>query len=237
MHRGHYLQQAQALEKHVRESGRRIHLLQADAGTAEGAALGANELKSVAGTRSVKLFVHSIANASIGPLLPGPEQRLEPRHFHKTFDAMAHSFVYWAQQLVEADLLAPSARLLGLSNSAGSVVLRGTGLIAGVKAALEVYVKHLAHELGPRGHRVNLLKFAAVATPAVQRTFGEERFARLRRIIEQTTPAQRMCTVDVVALLVAALASQELCWFNGATIDFTGSEFQGTVDSLLNPEH
>jgi NAD(P)-dependent dehydrogenase (short-subunit alcohol dehydrogenase family) len=236
VHRGHYLEQAVALENEVRTAGRRIHLRVGDAGNAQGAEDGTAELLSLAGPKSVKLFVHSIANASLGTLSPSGDRRLEPHHFHKTFDSMAHSFVYWTQKLIERDLLAPEARLLGLSNSAGDVVMRGTGLIAAVKAALAVYIRHLAHELGPRGHRVNLLKFAAVVTPAVRRTFGEERFERLRRLIEATTPAKRMCTVEEVAHFVAALTSDGLGWFNGAVIDFTGGEFQALVDTYLNNE-
>jgi enoyl-[acyl-carrier-protein] reductase (NADH) len=191
------------------------------------------ELLGVAGPKSIKLFVHSIASASLGPLASGGEGRVEPRHFQKTFDCMAHSFVYWTQQLIDRDLLAPGAQLLGLSNSAGDVVMRGTALIAAVKATLGVYVRHLAHELGPSGHRVNLLKFAAVVTPAVLRTFGEERFARLQNLLVATTPAHRMCTVDEVAKLVLLLTTDALSWFNGATIDFTGGEFQGVLDSML----
>jgi NAD(P)-dependent dehydrogenase (short-subunit alcohol dehydrogenase family) len=234
VHRGHYLDQALALEQEVRAMGRRIHLRTADAGTWEGAVAGVEELATVAGENSVKLFVHSIANASLGPLLPSGDKRLQPRHFHKTFDSMGHSFVYWTQQLVERRMLAPEARLLGLSNSSGDVVMRGLGLIAAVKAALAVYVKHLAHELGPAGHRVNLLKFAAVETPAVRRTFGDEKYEQLRRILLTSTPAGRMCTVEEVAELVALLTTERLSWFNGATIDFSGSEFQGVVDLLLS---
>jgi len=236
VHRGHYMEQAQALTQEIEGLGRRIHLRVGDAGTPDGAVAGAQELLSVAAPKTVKLFVHSIASASLGPLTSVAEGRVEPRHFQKTFDAMAHSFVYWTQQLVERDLLAPGAQILGLSNSAGDVVMRGTALIAAVKAALGVYVRHLAHELGPTGHRVNLLKFAAVVTPAVKRTFGEERFTRLQNLIVGTTPAHRMCTVEEVAKLVMLLTTDALSWFNGATIDFTGGEFQGVLDSLLTPK-
>jgi NAD(P)-dependent dehydrogenase (short-subunit alcohol dehydrogenase family) len=236
VHRGHYLEQAAALESEVAAEGRRIRLRLGDAGTPEGAALAAEDLFEVAGPKSVKLFIHSIANASVGALLPTEGKRLEPRHFHKTFDAMAHSFVYWAQELVTRDLLAPGAHLIGLSNSSVDHFMQGTALIAGVKAALAVYVRHLAQELGPRGHQVSLLKFAAVSTPAVLRTFGEARFEQLRRVLEATTPARRMCTVEEVAHFVTLLVNHDLQWFNGATIDFTGSEFHSSVDALLgNP--
>ena len=32
------------------------------------------------------------------------------------------------------------------------------------------------------------------------------------------------------------LATDAPSWFNGATIDFTGGEFQGVLDSLLAPK-
>ena len=72
---------------------------------------------------------------------------------------MAHSFIYWVQELVAQDLLAPGAQLLGLSNPIVDQVVSGTVLVAATKAALEIYVRHFARELGPRGYRCNLLKF------------------------------------------------------------------------------
>lgn len=236
IHRGHYRDQAAALEADITAAGRRVRLRVADAGTPEGAAEGADELLSVAGPRSVKLFVHAIANASLGRLIASGDKRLEPRHFRKTFDAMAHSFVYWTQELMARDLLAPGARLLGLSNSSVDYFMDGTALIASVKAALAIYVRHLAHELGPLGHQVNMLKFAAVATPAVRITFGEERFQQLCRVLKATTPARRMCTLEEVAHFVTVLTGDDLQWFNGSTIDFTGSEFHGSVNTLLEQD-
>ena len=54
---------------------------------------------------------------------------------------MAHSFVYWTQQLVERDLLAPDARLLALTNSLHESLLRQCGMVLASKAALEAYVR------------------------------------------------------------------------------------------------
>lgn len=233
VHRGHHAESALAVERDVIGAGRKAHLRRADAGTAEGAAEGAEELLALAGPRSVKLFVHSIANASVGTLIS--ENRVTPRQVHKTFDAMAHSFAFWAQELVERDLLAPGAHLLGLSNPMDDTVVRNTALIAASKAALGVYVRHLAHELGPRGHRVNLLKFGAVMTPALQRTFGDAR-SRLESVLPHVLPARRICTVEEVARFVAVLAGDAAAWFNGATIDFTGGETQGLMNALIFPE-
>jgi len=236
VHRGNHPDGAASVERAVLGARRRVHLRQAEAGTAEAAEAGADELLAVAGPRSVKLFVHSLANASVGRLVSGGRDQLHPRQFAKTFDSMAHSFVYWAQALLARDLLAPGCHLLGLSNPMVDTVMRNTALIAATKAALDVYVRHLAHELGPRGHRVNLLKFGAVITPALETTFGEPGVRRLRRVLERAIPARRLSTLDEVARFVAVLAGDAAAWFNGATIDFTGGETQGMFDALMHAD-
>ena len=77
--------------------------------------VGADDILNIAGKKSVHLFVHSIANASLGRFVSGESDQLVPRQFQKTFESMAHSFVYWTQEMVARDLLAPGARLLGLT--------------------------------------------------------------------------------------------------------------------------
>ena len=235
VHRGNHPASALAVAEDVEAAGRRAHLRRADAGTAEGAAEGAEALLHAAGPRSVHLFVHSIADASIGRLASGDARQLHPKQFQKTLDAMASSFVYWTQELLARDLLGPGARLLGLSNPMVDTVVRDTALIAAAKAALEIYVRHLARELGPRGHRVNLLKFGAVLTPALERTFGP-RLGALRGVLRRVIPAGRTATLEEVARVVSMLAGDGGAWFNGATIDFTGGESQALMDALLSPD-
>lgn len=235
VHRGRYLEQAQQVEQGVAATGRRIIMHRGDAGTAEGAAQCADALLAAAGPRSVKLLVHSIASASVGHFLSGEKGPLHPKQVERTFNAMAHSFIYWAQALVERDLLAPQARLLGLTNPLTESLLHNTGLITAAKAALEIYVRHLALELGPLGHRVNLLKFGTVMTPALTHVYSPEALARLEAAHARMNPAGRMCTVQEVARFVSVLLGDDVDWFNGATIDFTGGMTLRLLDLVLNP--
>ncbi|MBJ6764916.1 SDR family oxidoreductase [Myxococcaceae bacterium JPH2] len=235
VHRGRYAEQAAEVERRVQEQGRAVVLRQADASTPEGAEAGADALLASAGPRSVKLFVHSIAGASVGHFLSEGEDRLHPRRIQRTFDCMAHSFVYWAQALVARDLLAPEARLLGLQNPLDETHLGNTGLISAAKASLEMYVRHLAIELGPKGHRVNLLKFGTVMTPALRHVYSPEALARLEEAHAKMNPAGRICTVEEVARFVTVLAGEDAAWFNGATIDFSGGMTLRLLDLLLNP--
>lgn len=235
VHRGRYPDTALELEAHVREAGRDVHLRQADASTPEAAESGADALLARAGPRSVKLFVHAIAGASVGHFLSEGTDRLHPRRVQRTFDCMAHSFVYWVQALVRRDLLAPDARLLGLQNPLDETHLGNTGLISAAKAALEMYVRHLAMELGPKGHRVNLLKFGTVMTPALRHVYSPEALARLESRHAAMHPAGRMGTVEEVARFVTVLVGDDAAWFNGATIDFSGGMTLRLLDLVLNP--
>jgi NAD(P)-dependent dehydrogenase (short-subunit alcohol dehydrogenase family) len=234
VHRGHHPAPAAELEAHVAAAGRRAVLRVGDAGTEEGAKAGADHVLEVAGARSVKFFVHSIANASIGRLSGPADERMTQRQLLKTFDSMAHSFLYWVQALLDRDLLSEGgARLYALTNPLHESILAQCGLIAASKAALEMYVRYLALELGPRGHRVNVLKFATVITPAVAKVYGEDELARVERIHREMIPARRMCTTGEVGRFVSLLLDERAEWMNGATIDFTGAMTQSLLDVLL----
>ncbi|WP_375760565.1 SDR family oxidoreductase [Corallococcus exercitus] len=236
MHRGRYLEQAAEVERQVLATGRRMVMMRGDAGTPEGVARGADALLAAAGPRSVKLFVHALASASVGRFIVGDQPPLHPRQLARTFESMAHSFVYWAQALVERDLLTPSARLLGLTNPLTESLLHNTGAITASKAALEIYVRHLALELGPLGHRVNLLKFGTVMTPAIRHVYTPEVLARMEEAHRRINPAGRMCTLEEVARIIPALLGDEAEWFNGATIDFTGGMTLRLLDLVLNEQ-
>jgi len=221
-HRGHYAEAAQALEQELGATGRRVVMHVGDVGHPDGVRAGAEALAAAAGPRSVGLFVHAISGASLGHFRPTHGYVFQPRHVEKTFNYMAHSFAYWAQALHEHDLLAPGARLLGLTNLLHDSMLHNCALIAAAKGALQMYVRYLAVELGPLGHRVNLLKFGTLMTPALVRMLGPERTERLERKYREAIPAGRLLTPEDLGRVVSFLARDESEWFNGATIDFTG---------------
>jgi NAD(P)-dependent dehydrogenase (short-subunit alcohol dehydrogenase family) len=236
VHRGNFPEDASQLENEIRSIGRRVHLRVADAGDADGALAGATAVRDIAGPHSVALVVHALSGASLGHFLTPHGEALHPRQFEKTFNYLAHSFVYWTRALFEQDLLAPSARILGLTNLLHDSLLHNCGLIAAAKAALQMYVRHLALELGPHGHRVNLLKFGSIVTPALARMLGPEGVARLEASIREMIPAGRSCTFEDLGRIVTVLSRDEGEWFNGATIDYTGGMTLRLLDIILRPE-
>jgi NAD(P)-dependent dehydrogenase (short-subunit alcohol dehydrogenase family) len=236
IHRGHYSDEARALEEDVRAAGRRVVLHVADAGTPEGVPACADEVRERLGPRAVGVVVHALSGASLGHFLSTRGDSFHPKQFEKTFNYLAHSFAYWGQALHERDLLAPGALLLGLTNALHDQVLHNCGLVAAAKAALQMYVRYLSIELGRLGHRVNLLQFGTVVTPALRRVLGPGALARMEAVHAEMIPAGRMCTLDEVGRIVSVLARDESAWFNGATLDYTGGMTQRLFDIVLQPD-
>jgi NAD(P)-dependent dehydrogenase (short-subunit alcohol dehydrogenase family) len=236
IHRGHYPEDADALAADLRSLDRDVRLHVADAGLPDGVQACSSVVHAALPPKSIKLFVHSISGASLGHFLATRGDAFEVRQFEKTFNYLAHSFAYWARALHELDLLAPGAHLLGLTNALHDQVLHNCGLIAAAKEALQSYVRYLAIELGAFGHRVNLLKFGTIITPAVRKVLGPESLKRTEDVHREMIPAGRMCTVEEVAQLVSVLSRDETAWFNGATIDFTGGMTLRLFDIVLAPD-
>ncbi len=236
MHRGHFADDAKRLEEDLLALGRDAVLRVGDAGTVDGVREGADALARRVPPGSVAMLVHSISGASLGHFLPSHDDAFHPRQFWKTFDYLAHSFAWWAQALVERKLLAPGGRLLGLTNSLHDSLLDNCGLIGAAKAALEMYVRQLALELGPLGFRVNVLKFGTVVTPALERVMGPQAMNRLAAVHREMIPAGRMCSLEEVGEMVSVLARKETAWFNGSTIDFTGGMTLRLLDLALRPD-
>ena len=233
LHRGNHPEDAARLAADVTACGVRCELVTADASSRESASAAAARLAELSGGACVSVFVHSLADASIGALAHGPGAPIHPRQLEKTFQTMAHSFVFWAQELLGGSLLAPRATLLALTNPFADSVCGGFGAVAASKAALEIYVRYLAFELGPLGHRVNVLKFGLVETPAVKRAFSDAAWARVVDRVSQVSPHRRICTAEEVARFVPSLLGDAAGWLNGATIDFSGGQAQSLLDHLF----
>jgi len=231
MHRGNWPEAASGVSEYIESQGRKCVWHVADAGTPKGIEAGLATLVAAAPKKSVSLVVHSLANASYGRFTSGDRAQFHPKQFDKTFESMAHSFVYWTQSLLAADMLAPGALILGLTNPIPENMADGFGMICASKKALEMYVKYMAMELGPRGYRVNLLNFGLVDTAAVRLAFSDEAWNRVAEIVSRVAPCRRLQTTDEVAdFIMATLVRPEAAYLTGAKIDYTGGQAQSLLD-------
>ena len=143
------------------------------------------------------------------------------KQLEMTMDVMAHSLVYWTQDLVAAGNLRAGGRVYAMTSSGSHVAWHGYGAVSAAKAALESHVRQLAMELGGRGITANSVLAGVTRTPALEKIPGAEDLAAtaLRR-----NPHRRLTTPDDVARALVKLADADLGWLNGGVLHLDGGE-------------
>ncbi len=138
---------------------------------------------------------------------------------------MAHSLVYWVQDLVARGLLARGSRVFAMTSAGSERVWPGYGPVSAAKAALEAHVRQLAVELGPVGVTVNAIRAGVTDTPAFRKIPGSELMAEH---VRTRNPSGRMTEPDDVAQVIAMLAGDESQWITGVTLNVDGGELIAT---------
>lgn len=100
---------------------------------------------------SVRVFIHSLAFGTLKPYIADDEKsRLSSKNFDMTLDVMAHSLVYWTQELVARNLMREGGRIFAMTSAGGHRVWPTYGAVSASKAALESHIRQLAYELAPK---------------------------------------------------------------------------------------
>jgi enoyl-[acyl-carrier protein] reductase III len=137
------------------------------------------EMAGAPGCDGINVLLHSLAFGTLKPYLSGETANsIKPADMNMTLDVMAHSFVYWTQDLFAAGLLRRGARLFAMTSAGGHRVWPMYGAVSAAKAALEAHVRQLAVELSPLGISVNALQAGVTDTPAARKIPGSERSPR-----------------------------------------------------------
>ena len=170
----------------------------------------------------IRLFLHSLAFGTLKPYIgTEPGTGIKPSDMNMTLDVMAHSFVYWTQELMAANLLGKGAKLFAMTSAGSHKVWPTYGAVSAAKAALEAHVRQLAVELAPFGIAVNALQAGVADTPAARRIPGSD------RMFDQalkTNPGGRLTTPEDVGILLSALAVCESSWMTGTILKIDGGE-------------
>ncbi len=171
--------------------------------------------------QGIRLFLHSLAFGSLKPFIAENGVMLKPGDMAMTLDVMAHSLVYWTQDLFAAGLLRPGAAIFAMTSAGGRRVWPTYGAVSAAKAALESHVRQLAVELIPFGISVNALQAGVADTPAARRIPGSERmFAQAL----ECNPGKRLTTPDDIADFLVAISRSESAWMTGNIIKIDGGE-------------
>lgn len=181
---------------------------------------------------SIDFVIHSIAYAS-------PEELARPFHetsregFRVALDVSAYSLIGVSRALVP--LMASGGSIVTLSYLGGERVVPNYNVMGAAKAALDSVVRYLAHDLGPRGIRVNAVSPGPIRTLSAA---GINDFGKMLDHVAHVAPLRRNITPDEVGDAVAFFVSAMSRGVTGQTLHVdSGYSIMGvtTVADTVEP--
>ena len=177
----------------------------------------------------VRVLVHSLAFGTLRPFVPPvaadgsltAADLISKPHLDMTCDVMAHSLLYWTQELLALGLMGRGSRIFAMTSAGGHRVIAQYGAVSAAKASLEAHCRQLAFELAPLGITANALCAGVTDTPALRKIPGNE---EMIAVATARNPARRLTTPQDVAHAVALLSHPLSGWITGNVINVDGGE-------------
>ncbi len=212
----HYKQNdeaAQQITAEISRAGSRALPVKADLEKADEVGALLARVKSEFGR--LDIVVLNAAATAFKPLLEANANNLS-RTFAITLNASL-LLVQGAAELLERGL---QGRIVAVSGWDTLRFISRHGILAGAKAALEVWVRYLACELAPRGINVNSVCPGPVEDTLYPHVYGGDHagYEEWKRRRIAATPKGRLGTPEDVARVVGFLCSREAEWITGQNI-------------------
>jgi enoyl-[acyl-carrier protein] reductase III len=170
----------------------------------------------------ITVLMHSLAFGTLKPFIGGSrDDSMAKAQMEMTLDVMAHSLVYWVQDVHFAGLLSPGAHVFAMTSAGDHIVWPSYGAVSAAKCALEAHVRQLAVELGGREIAVNCLRAGVTDTPALRKIPGNE--GMIDRVLA-AHPRGKLTRPSELAAAVVALASSDSTWLTGNIVGVDGGE-------------
>ena len=144
---------------------------------------------------------------------------IEMDEWDSVIDTNLRSFYYLIKKSIP--LMKSGGRIVNVSSIAG----RNKSIVSGVhytssKAGIIGLTRQLAHELGPRGIRVNCTCPSQTLTPMLEESMTKEEQDKLCENI----PLRRLGTIDDQVGPIVFLCSELSNYLNGSVIDVNGGQ-------------
>ena len=220
------LPNVERLASEIKSLGREARFFNVNAADEEKRAEVATEMERMLRERSqmgqVRVMLHSLAFGTLKLFVADPmKEAVTKAQMDMTLDVMAHSLIYWAQELVGRGLMSRGGRIYAMTSAGGARVLPHYGPVSAAKAALESNIRQLAAELAPHGITANSIRAGVTATPAAQKIPNYEEFSQQAA---RRNPHRRLTTTDDVARAIVVLSHPDTHWITGNVIGVDGGE-------------
>jgi NAD(P)-dependent dehydrogenase (short-subunit alcohol dehydrogenase family) len=201
---------ADALVAEIRGKGGQADAVAADLAAADGPFKLAEAVKALGITKLDIL----VANAGVATFAGIEEQTVED--FDRQFAVNVRAPFFTVQQLLP--LIGDGSRIVLLSSVVARAAFPGAPAYSATKGAVDVLVRSLAVELGPKGIRVNAV--APGATETDMASFLQNPAAREGVLAGQAL--KRIAQPDDIADVILFLSSEGARWITGRTIEASG---------------
>lgn len=214
--------QVEALAGELEAAGVQVRFFNVNAADPEKRRDVLDALRQAAGDGpKVRVLMHSLAFGALKPYLADPGQAMTQPQMDMTLDVMAHSLVYWVQDVVARGLLDRNARVYAMTSGGGTRVWPSYGAVSAAKAALESHIRQLALELAPLGSTANSIRAGVTDTAALRKIPGHE---TMIQVAQARNPGGRLTTPEDVADAIACLAEPGCHWLTGNVLGVDGGE-------------
>jgi enoyl-[acyl-carrier protein] reductase I len=151
---------------------------------------------------SLDILIHAIAFANKEDL-SNPYVQTSRHGFHLAMDVSAYSFVALARHAARL-MEGRKGSILTLTYMGSEKVIPNYNVMGVAKAALEASVRYLAHDLGPKGIRVNAISAGPIKTLAASGIAG---FKDMLHYVSERAPLKRNIDAEEVGKTALYLVS------------------------------
>jgi NAD(P)-dependent dehydrogenase (short-subunit alcohol dehydrogenase family) len=172
---------------------------------------------------TIKILVHSLAFGTLRKFIDSekPGEMMNQKQMEMTVDVMAHSLVYWTQDIMRNNLMKPGGKIYAMTSSGGSRVIEFYGAVSAAKACLESHVRQLALELGHKEIAVNALLAGVTDTPALRKIPKNEELINMALM---RNPQGRLTSPNDIAEFILDNYRRNSHWMTGCVIHIDGGE-------------
>jgi enoyl-[acyl-carrier protein] reductase III len=165
-------------------------------------------------TPGLDVYIHNAAATAFKEL-----SEIRAHHIDKTFNITVKAFILGVQRA--AALMPQGGAVVSISGMDTLKAVPRHGLLGAAKAALETLTAYYAHELAPRGIRVNCVNPGFLRTDSTQKYLGAA-FEKAQSAFSALVPLKREPSLDEVAEVILFLAGPGASWVVGQTINVDG---------------
>jgi NAD(P)-dependent dehydrogenase (short-subunit alcohol dehydrogenase family) len=142
---------------------------------------------------------------------------LPPARWRSYIDINLYGSLHCIAAVIEPMVDAHWGRIIQISSGAGRTGLKiGVSLYGASKSGIEGFIRHLSTEVASTGVTANALALGLMAAP------NKQQDATVTAGIARSIPVGRLGTPDDVGAAVVFLASNEMEWMTGQTVNLNG---------------